>query len=92
MNRNDSRKESLEKWLDSKVEAYKELWSEKDFVQEEKHTDIYTYDVENVIPLHGVVSIAEILGCCVKFRPSYLRTHTEAVVTYKGVELIENLY
>lgn len=92
MSENLKKREHLENWLDSKIVGYRLLWNDEDFVHEGECTDIFTYESKNTIPLHGVVRIAEILGCCVKFRPSYLRTHTEAVVTYKGVELIENLY
>ena len=90
MNGNASMKESLEKWLDSKVEVYKGLWNELDFEYEGKRTDLYTYDVENSIPLHGVVRIAEILGCCVKFEPVF--SCVRAVVEYKGARLVESLY
>lgn len=90
MNGNGSMKESLEEWLDSKVEAYQGLWDKESFMFEGKDTDIYTYEHKNVIPLHGVVRIAEILGCCVKFEPVF--SCVRAVIEYKGVRLVESLY
>ena len=86
-----SKKEELEKWLDEIIEAHKSIWkSNSDFDYEGKHTDIYTYITPNIISVHGLVELAETLGCCVLFQPSCVGTR--AVVKYKGVDLIEHFY
>jgi hypothetical protein len=80
-------KEKLEKWLDDMIEVHKELWNNSEF---KKGLFLGCGEVKGVILIYGVVRIAEILGCCVEFAPSF--GSIRACVQYKGCELVEYTY
>lgn len=86
------KKESLEKWLDNMIEAHEPIWENIDFrCEEENNTGIYVSGSNKSLLVKGVVRVAEILGCCITFKPT-IGGSTMATIDYKGCELYDFIY
>lgn len=86
------KKESLEKWLDNMIEAHEPIWENIDFrCEEENNTGIYVSGSNKSLLIKGVVRVAEILGCCITFEPTFGGA-TKATIYYKGCELYDFIY
>ena len=84
-------REALEKWLNVMIDAHRLIWENQDFVYDDEAYTGISYDrLPNAIYILGIVRVAEILGCCIKFIPTLFGT--KASIMYRGVEFIEWKY